>query len=80
MRMTQKNIDQIVRVIAQNFRCFGGGQFTEGNPLSVALQNNPPQFAAGVDVRDVVLFVLKQDRDIGKKRAPRLQKPVAGKW
>jgi len=36
-----------------NFRSFGMGQ-TSNNPIAMAMQDKPPQFAAGVDVREVV--------------------------
>ncbi|KKL02318.1 hypothetical protein LCGC14_2626570 [marine sediment metagenome] len=51
--------DDLVEAIGQRFRTFGGGNITEGNPISVALKDRPLQFAAGVDVRDVTDFVLE---------------------
>lgn len=56
------NHDEIVAAIGQHFRTFGGGR-TEGvewNPLVSTLKDEPMQFAAGVDVSDVVRFVLRQ--------------------
>lgn len=50
---------ELVEKIAQKFRCFGGGKKSSWeNPISKALENKPPQFAMGVDVREVVDFVL----------------------
>lgn len=50
--------DEIVAAVGQNFRTFGGGRDSSTNPLAHALKDQPLQFAAGVDVRDVVQFVL----------------------
>lgn len=59
--MTKKKIDSIVESVQGNFRTFGGGKHDQGsnNPISAALKDAPAQFAAGVDVREVVLHVLK---------------------
>lgn len=62
--MTIKTIDEelvreITAEIGVRFRTFGGG--VEGrfpNPISIALKDKPLQFAASVDVADVVRFVL----------------------
>ncbi len=51
------NIDDIVAAVAAEFRTFGGGQDSEYNPVTHALKDHEPMFAAGVDVRDVVKFV-----------------------
>ena len=53
-------IDRLTEEVRKNFRCFGGGYYTPGNPVSAALAEGPTQFAAGVDVREVVEFILRQ--------------------
>ncbi len=70
--MTQKKVDEIVKSISGNFRTFGGGDKNpNGNPIAMALKDNPLSFAAGVDVEQVVLHVLKIG---GIKHLPRLKK------
>ncbi len=49
--------DQVVAAVTERFRTFGGGRVSPSNPISHALRDEPPQFAAGVDVREVVRFV-----------------------
>lgn len=58
MTPTLDDVKCITNDVARQFRCFGGGRITPGNPLSAALADGPAQFAAGVDVADVVAFVL----------------------
>lgn len=58
--MNDEEVTEIVNAIVKNFRCFGGGQGTAGNPIAHALKDRPPVFAAGVDVEDVVRFVIQQ--------------------
>lgn len=50
--------EQIVKAITENFRTFGGGNGSSFNPIAEALKDLSPQFAAGVDINDVVEFVL----------------------
>ena len=50
----------ILSQIQNNFRTFGGGKATEGNLMAYALKDRPLQFAAGVDVQEVVDFVLEK--------------------
>lgn len=59
--MTKKQIELIVESVADNFRTFGGGQYSNlyHNPIAFALKDKPAQFAAGVDVKEVVVHVLK---------------------
>jgi hypothetical protein len=52
-------IDAIVRDVTRQFRTFGAGQTSEYNPLVNALKDHEPMFAAGVDVREVVEFVIE---------------------
>ena len=54
----EKVIEDLVRQINIHFRTFGGGRGSEFNPIAEALKDKPPSFAAGVDVRDVVEFVM----------------------
>lgn len=58
--MTNEQIKaEIVRRIGCQFRTFGGGRVRdESNPIAVALKDRPLQFAAGIDVAEVVHFVL----------------------
>lgn len=50
--------DAIVAAVSSRFRTFGGGRGSDMNPVADALKDEEPMFAAGVDVRDVVRFVL----------------------
>lgn len=52
-------VDEITAAIGEQFRTFGGGRGSNWNPIAEALKSAPPQFAAGVDVRQVVDFVLR---------------------
>lgn len=51
-------VNTLVNKVGQQFRTFGGGRDSEYNPITHALKDQPPSFAAGVDVREVVEFVL----------------------
>ena len=51
---------RIMGRIQSEFRTFGGGEVTRGNPLSDALKNYPLQFAAGVDVAGGVGVVIEE--------------------
>ena len=53
-----KSIDEITQIIGQKFRSFGGGHTSFNNPVSAALKDQPLQFAAGVNIKDVVRAVL----------------------
>ena len=53
-----KSVDEITQIIGQKFRSFGGGQENPYNPVSMALKDQPLQFAAGVSIKDVVRTVL----------------------
>lgn len=64
MKATKKNIDSLVALTNKKFRSFGGGYYTPGNPLSAALRDERPQFAAGVDIEEVVRFVIQEERKI----------------
>lgn len=62
-RITDTVVNDIVDKCRKNFRSFGGGVYTPGNPLSVALADTRPSFAGGVDIEEVVRYVLDQARD-----------------
>jgi hypothetical protein len=49
----------IVTELARRFPSFGGGKTSAFNPVANWLQDKPPQFAAGVDIRAVVDAVLE---------------------
>jgi hypothetical protein len=52
-------LDELIAKVGENFRTFGGGQVTvSSNPLAHALKDKPLQFAAGVDVSQVVTFIV----------------------
>lgn len=63
-----ERIDAITELVSQNFRCFGGKRDAKNepcpNPIAIAMQGKPPTFAAGVDVEQVVAFVLGVNREI----------------
>lgn len=50
--------------VGANFRCFGGGYYNPDNPISIALAENPLRFAAGVDVAEVIEFILKENKKL----------------
>ena len=56
-QFSQETLNDITAKVAKQFRCFGGGKAVVGNPISFALANEPPSFAAGVIVEEVVTFV-----------------------
>ncbi len=56
--MNKTDVKQMVGRVAANFRTFGGGRGSQFNPIADALKDQKPTFAAGVDVEDVVRFIL----------------------
>lgn len=56
-------VDRIVKDVADHFGGFGGGRVVDGNPISAALKDRLPMFAACVDVRQVVEHVIKSLRE-----------------
>jgi hypothetical protein len=55
MKIIPENEDDIVAIITHEFPSFGGGTVrSANNPISHALQDKPPMFAAGVDITAVV--------------------------
>lgn len=55
-------IDIVTERVATAFPTFGGGKTSNWNPIANALVDKPPQFAAGVHVRTVVEFVVKETK------------------
>jgi hypothetical protein len=57
----EETVRYIVGMVVSKFNCFGGGQRSPwGNPVAEALKDQPPMFAAGVDVEQVVRAVMKE--------------------
>ena len=56
---TINRIRFITDLASRRFRSFGGGSVSPDNPISHALKDRPPQFAAGVDIQKVVEFVVE---------------------
>lgn len=58
--MRKDLVSEIIAEIGVRFQTFGGGIVgCQDNPISHALKDRPLQFAAGVDVADVVRCVLE---------------------
>ena len=60
--MNEQTVPYLIERVRRNFRSFGGGDATPNNPLAHAIKDHKPQFAAGVDIEDVVLFILNELR------------------
>lgn len=58
MARKETRVQKIVRLTADEFHSFGGGKLTSNNPIAQVLKDEPPSFAAGVDIEQVVRFVL----------------------
>ena len=54
------SVAKITELVGHSFRSFGGGKGSNNNPIAEALKDKPFQFAAGVDIREVVKFVIKK--------------------
>ncbi|TXH42496.1 MAG: hypothetical protein E6Q97_35660 [Desulfurellales bacterium] len=63
--------EYLVGFVASRTRTFGGGRGSRHNPIAEALKDTPLQFAAGVDVGEVVDLVLQ-----GIKEAKRDQQQL----
>lgn len=59
----EDKIKDIMQKIQINFRTFGGGRSSNTNIIAAALANEPLAFAAGVDVREVIQFVISELND-----------------
>lgn len=60
MKITQSQVVNLVDKVGKTFPTFGGGQTSNYNPLVNALKDQEYQFAAGVRVKNVLAFVLKE--------------------
>lgn len=60
--MNDATIERITVAVSKQFPSFGGGRkkLADSNPIASALKNASPKFAACVDIKEVVRFVLKQ--------------------
>ena len=69
VRVRKQVVDEITCDIASRFRCFGRGStpVITGNPISIALKDEPAQFAAGVDVASVVEQVIVKYRKLNSE-------------
>lgn len=61
-------VDKIVAGIGENFRTFGGDRAPGNNPIAHATQGKPLMFAMGVDVGEVVKFVIAEANKAFSKR------------
>lgn len=52
------SLHEITRRVGETFPTFGGGKGSDWNPIAAALKDKPLQFAAGVDVEEVVKFIV----------------------
>lgn len=68
MKIIPETEQDIVAIIASEFRSFGGGKGSDTNPIAAALKNNPPTFAAGVDIAEVVNRVIGLSKTIKTKK------------
>lgn len=72
---SHKEIDRITKLVSERFRCFGGGIVRDkGNPLAYWTENEPAQFALGVDVAAVVACVLDESAKARRKRKRRTKR------
>lgn len=56
---------KLTREVEDRFRTFGGNRADDDmNPLAGALSGRPPCFALGVDVGQVVTFILRRAREM----------------
>ena len=60
--ISNEDRQQIVVDVSHEFSCFGDGLASPNNPLGEWL-TGPPVFALGVDVRQVVDYVLSRVED-----------------
>lgn len=57
-----EKVHEIMAEVGVRFRTLGGGVINTDNPISIATKDQPLQFAAGVDVAQVVRLVLSMTR------------------
>lgn len=59
MWLSENDRRKLVTKVTEHCRTFGGPKKSDwGNPLVDLLKDEPPQFAAGVDVRSVVDLIV----------------------
>lgn len=51
-------MNELLSLLERRFSTFGGGKSNPDNFISVALQDKPLQFAAGVDVKSVIATII----------------------
>jgi hypothetical protein len=56
--MAKTIVDELAESIKQHFRTFGDRQQSDWNPIVNATAGEPLQFAAGVDVAEVIVHIL----------------------
>lgn len=60
-KIKEEERQQIVVEIAAKFPCFGtGAKASDSNPLAEWTKDKKPNFALGVDVREVVDYVISR--------------------
>lgn len=72
MSVSEKTVTEITAMCCATFRSFGGGAIKASslnNPIALAMANSPAQFAAGVDISEVVRFVLAQSAKQRRSKA-----------
>lgn len=72
------DVSKIVNEVCNHFRVFGGGEVVPANhnPIAHALKDEKPMFAAGVDVENVVRFVLEQQNTKTPPQTQTEDKPI----
>lgn len=60
MAEANKMVDAITKAVGERFATFGGKRGRKDNPIAAALDDGALVFAAGVDVRDVVIFAVAE--------------------
>lgn len=66
MFLSEAQVRALVPRVAAKFPSFGGGRWSQNNPLSQALKDEPVMFAAGVVVAEVIREVVKLIPEKGK--------------
>ena len=66
MKIIPETPQDITALVAANFRSFGGGRGSDYNPIAAALKDTPASFAAGVDIQEVVDFILEAAKSLKK--------------
>ncbi len=57
MQLIPETTGDLAAIVAANVRSFGGGRVSDWNPITSALKDQSPQFAGGVDIKEVVEFI-----------------------